>query len=272
MYHEFAQIAMEVAREAGQFLKHFSDSNPLNIEAKGSDFDFVTNADRESQALIARRIREKYPQHRFIGEEDGIPDAEIAQMLAQAGEDDYFWIADPLDGTLNYIHRLNGYSVSIGVVHRGKSIAGAIYVPANDEMFTASRGGGAFLNGTPIHASSCESLHLAVTATGVPVSDMELRRRFMAWMYNVGMKTTNTRMLGSAAMEMAYAASGRLDAFWEVGPHPWDVAAGLLIAEESGCVVSDIWGNPFSFDCVNGVMICAPAIHESLCHSIKEAE
>ena len=272
MLNEYLNTAMEVAREAGQFLKHFSESRDLNIQEKGSDYDFVTDADRESQALIFSRLREKYPDHRFVGEEDNIPDSEVARQIAEAGPDEYFWIADPLDGTLNYIHHLSGYGVSIGLVNQGRSVAGAIYLPVTDEMFYAAEGMGAFLNGRPIRVSGCQKLRNAFTDTGIPVSKMDRRLRFMDWEKSVGMKSGNTRMLGCAAQAMAYAACGYIDAYWELGPHPWDVAAGLIIGSEAGCAVSGMWGKPFDFNCSEGVVLCAPAIHEELISAIKEAE
>ena len=260
MYDTYARTAGAIAREAGRFLKHFSDSRSLDVENKGSDFDFVTNADRESQALIARRLREAFPGHRFVGEEDGVPDAEVARMLAAGGEDDWFWICDPLDGTVNYIHRLPTYSVSIGLVHRGRSVAGAIYLPEADELFTAGRGGGAFLNGEPIRASGCSELRLAFTVTDLPVTDMQLRERYMAWFSAVGMHTAGLRIMGSACTAIALTACGRLDAYWNLGLHPWDAAAGIVILEEAGGTVSDMFSDPFRFDMAGGILCSAPGL------------
>lgn len=271
MYREYMNTAVEVAREAGLFLKHFSESHKLNIEAKVSDLDFVTDADKESQAMIAGKLREKYPDHRFVGEEDNLKDPEVNKLILEAG-DDFFWIADPLDGTLNYIHHLTGYGVSIGLVHKGRSVAGAIYLPERDEMFYAAEGEGAFMNGKPIRASECNELKKALLLTGIPVTNLVRRKRFMHWESVVGMKSANTRMLGSAAQNMAYIACGFAEAYWELGPHPWDVAAGIIIGREAGCVISDLWGNEFSFDCANGVVISTPGIHEELTRTLREAD
>jgi len=272
MLKEYLNTAMEVAREAGVFLKHFSETRSLNVEAKVSDLDFVTDADKESQAMIFSRLREKYPNHRFVGEEDNIPDSEVARMIYEAGDDEYFWIADPLDGTLNYIHNITGYGVSIGLVNKGRSVAGAIYLPETDEMFYAAEGMGAFLNGKPIHCTDCAELKKAFLLTGIPVTNLVRRKRFMHWESVVGMHSANTRMLGSAAQNMAYAACGFAEAYWELGPHPWDVAAGLIIGKEAGCVLSDLWGNEFNFNCANGVVIAAPGIHEELTKALREAD
>ena len=269
---EFMRTAEAVAREAGQFLKDFAHSRRLDVSAKGSEYDFVTNADRESQALIFRRIGEKYPQHRLIGEEDNLSDAEIACMLAQAGPEEYFWIVDPLDGTINYIRHLSSYAVSVGLVNRGRCVAGAVYVPAEDAMYSAALGEGAYLNGTPIHASDCDSLSRALTGTGAPVADMAMRRRFTAWAREVAMRTLSLRMLGCAAQALALAACGAVDAHWEMGLHPWDVAAGLILAQEAGCMITDLWGKPYSFDGRGGILVSAPGIHGALCRAIAEAE
>lgn len=271
MYRDYMNTAVEIAREAGHFLKHFSESHKLNVEAKVSDLDFVTDADKESQAMIAKRLKEKYPNHRFVGEEDNMKDAEVNKLLLENGED-FFWIVDPLDGTLNYIHHLNGYGVSIGLVHQGRSVAGAIYLPETDEMFYAAEGEGAFMNGKPIRAAECNELKKAFLLTGIPVTNLVRRKRFMHWESEVGMKSANTRMLGSAAQNMAYVACGFVDAYWELGPHPWDVAAGLIIGKEAGCGLSDLWGNDFSFDCANGVVISAPGVHKELTDALREAD
>jgi len=270
MYTQYARTAADIVREAGQFLKHFSDGHRLRVENKGSDFDFVTNADRESQALIARSLREAFPGHRFVGEEDGMPDAAIAQMLAAGGEDDYFWICDPLDGTVNYIHHLGVYAVSVGLVHRGQSVAGAICLPETGEVFHAARGAGAFLNGRPIRTSGCDSLHRAYVVSDMPVVDMDMRRRYVGWSGSVAMRASNLRMLGSACSAIAMAACGRIDAYWDMGVHPWDVAAGIVLLEEAGGVVTDIFSRPFHFDMTGGFLGCAPGLRGAFAGVIRE--
>ena len=259
----YARAAADIVREAGLFLKHYSDGHRLNVEHKGSEFDFVTSADRESQALIAGRLREAFPTHRFVGEEDGLSDREIAGMIEAGGEDDWFWICDPLDGTANYISHLGIYSVSVGLIHNGKSVAGAIALPEFGELFCAARGEGAFLNGRRIRASGCTELIHAFAAADIPVTDFELRRRFADWMTGVCMTTANTRMLGSACLALAMTACGRLDAYWNVGLHPWDVAAGIVLVEEAGGVITDIFSEPFRFDMTGGILACAPGLADA---------
>ena len=260
MYLNYARAAAEIAREAGQFLKHFSDGHRLDVERKGGDLDFVTNADRGSQRLIADRLRERFPEHHFIGEEDGVPDSEIARRIAGGGDADFFWICDPLDGTVNYIHHLGVYAVSLGLVHRGVSVAGAICVPEAGEVFLAARGEGAFLNGKPIRASKCDRLVRAFTATDIPVTDMDMRKRYVDWFSGVSLGSAGLRMPGSACTALALVADGRLDAYWNLGAHPWDVAAGMVLVEEAGGCVTDMFSDPFDFGMAGGVLACAPGL------------
>lgn len=265
----YAHRAGEIAREAGQFLKHFSDDHKLHVEHKGNDIDFITNADRESQALIFSRLREAFPNHRFIGEEDNVPDAQIQRMI-EAGGDDYFWVCDPLDGTINYVYHLPLYATSIGLVHRGQCVAGAIYLPETDELFTGAQGCGAFLNGQPIHTSACESLHFAITAVDLPILDMAMRERFLNWTRDVAMASANLRITGSACLGIALVACGRLDAYWNQGLHAWDVAAGIAITEAAGGAVTDLYGQPFHFDMERGFMVTTPGLRGAFGDIIRE--
>ena len=267
----YARAAADIAREAGEFLKHFSDSHELRVENKGSDLDFVTNADKQCQAMIAERLRTAFPNHRFIGEEDCIPDQEIGRMIEAGGEDDWFWICDPLDGTDNYIHHLGVYSVSIGLVHKGRSVAGAICLPEWGDIFCAARGEGAYLNGAPIHASACASLREAHVAGDIPVVDLELRGRYMQWLANVSAASANLRLMGSACYAISMVASGRQDAYFSMGVHPWDVAAGIVLLEEAGGVKSNVFSEPFRFDMTGGFLCCAPGLEGAFRGLMKEA-
>ena len=253
----YALAAAEIAREAGGFLKHFSDNHKLNVEAKGSDFDFVTNADKESQRLVATRLKERFPDHRFVGEEDGLSDAEVADILS-SGE--YCWVCDPLDGTVNFIRGLGGYAVSVAVFESGEATCGAIYLPETDELYLAQKGGGATRNGVPIHVAEHADLTAAIGATHVPVSDMALRRRALKWNAHAIMASQNLRILGSSARTQAKVASGGIDYYYEYGPHPWDVAAGYVIVTEAGGVVTRLDGGPFDY-ALGGVLCASKAIH-----------
>ena len=267
MNNIYAAAAGEIAREAGEFLKHFSDGHKLQVEHKGSDFDFVTNADRESQRLVAGRLKERFPDHRFVGEEDGLSDGEVAAILNSG---DYCWVCDPLDGTINYIHHLGLYAVSIGLVKDGRALAGAIYLPETGELFTAARGEGAYLNDKPIHASDCRTLREAFVTTDVSAANMGRRAANLDRMKAVGMAVSGLRVEGSACVCIAQTACGRQDAYWNLGLHAWDVAAGVVIVEEAGGIVTDIYSNPFSFDMTGGILCACPGLEGAFREVIRQ--
>lgn len=261
MNDTYARTAGEIAREAGQFLKHFSEKHRLAVESKGSDFDFVTNADRQSQQLIKERLRAAFPDHRFVGEEDGLSDGEVAEILNSG---DYCWVCDPLDGTVNYIHHLPLYAVSLGLVKDGAALAGAIYIPEGDELYLAARGAGAYLNGAAIHVSSCPDLHHAFVTADVASVDAARRREDLGRIDRVAVDASGMRVLGSACVAIARTACGRQDAYWNIGVHAWDVAAGIVLLEEAGGEVTDIFGDDFSFDMTRGFMGMVPALKGAL--------
>ena len=257
MDNVYAIAAGEIAREAGQFLKHFSDGHRLAVENKGCDFDFVTNADRESQRLIASRLKARFPEHRFVGEEDGLSDAEVAEILKSG---DFCWVCDPLDGTVNYIHHLGLYATSIGLVKDGVAVAGVIYLPEPDELFVAARGEGATLNGRPIRTTGCADLRHAFVSADVAAADLSRRDENLERIKRVGLAVGGLRIEGSACVCIAQTACGRQDAYWNMGLHAWDVAAGIVILEEAGCAVSDIYSDPFRFDMQGGFLCTAPGL------------
>lgn len=258
----YARAAGEIAREAGRFLKHFSDDHRLAVEHKGSDFDFVTNADRESQRLIASRLRDCFPDHRFVGEEDGLTDKEVAEILNSG---DYCWVCDPLDGTVNYIHHLGIYAVSIGLVKDGASLAGAIYLPETDELFTGAKGEGAYLNGRPIRTTGCADLRHAFVSADMAAADLARREKNLERIKQVGLRIGGMRIAGSACVSIAQTACGRQDAYWNLGLHAWDVAAGAVILEEAGGAAADVFGGPFRFDMENGFLGAAsPALARAM--------
>ncbi len=265
----YTALAEAAVREAGNLVKSFSNEHALHVEEKGSAYDFVTDADRQSQQLIKRIVLSAFPTHRFIGEEDGLEDDEIARAVLEAGPDEYYWLADPLDGTLNYIHRLGGYCISLALMHGGRSICGVLYALQEDELFLAELGAGATRNGVPMHASQCGELCHALTATGYAGADLALRERSKKWIDAVAMASMNMRNLGSCARAIALTAAGSLDAFFEIGPHPWDVAASLLLCQEAGCSISMLSGAPYRFGNPS-VLVSAPGIHEALCALIRE--
>jgi myo-inositol-1(or 4)-monophosphatase len=205
-----------------------------HIEHKGRA-NLVTIADKESEALVIRRIRERYPGHAILAEESG----------ASSGSDAK-WIIDPLDGTTNFAHQYPFFCVSIGFEQGGQLQCGAVYDPWRDEMFSGGRGLGAYVNGENISVSGTERLSNALIMTGFPYGVREkmdvVMEQFRAFMF----ESQGVRRGGSAALDLCYNALGRVDGFWEVDLHPWDTAAGAVILEEAGGKVTDFSGGPFS--------------------------
>lgn len=226
-------VAQAAAAEAGAFLK-YNIGNVKNIERKqGEETNLVTEIDKASERLIIDIVRRTYPDHDILGEESGAHDA----------RSEYRWIIDPLDGTTNYTHGLPFFCVTIGVEHRGEIVAGAVFDPVAGEMFTATKGGGAFLNGLPIRVSSSAALIESLLVTGFPYNVKEnpgrVTERFVAFLP----LAQGIRRLGSAALDLAYVACGRLDGYWEVFLHPWDKAAGVLLVKEAGGTVTNFSGD-----------------------------
>ena len=257
---DYASIASDVAKKAGDFL--FSFSSELDVHEKGSDFDFVTNADLQSQAMIRRMLKEKLPEHLFIGEEDGIPDREIADEIYSDPES-FFWIVDPLAGTQNFIKHLGGYAVSLSLFHAGDILVGCTYIPTENELFLAEKGSGAYLNGKRLSVSSTTSIHNSLINTGIPTVNMEFRTRMIDIISRLSMESLNMRIIGSAARSLGLTASGTFETYFELGPHPWDVGAGKLLVEEAGGKVTNFDGLPYRFG-DDGIVATNGIIHEEL--------
>ena len=232
MPSEFLPFIEQTAREAGALLmRHFKAR--VQIEYKG-DVDLVTVADRESEALIVGRIRERFPKHDLVGEEGA---------RTESGAD-YKWYIDPLDGTTNFAHGFPVFCVSMGLEYKGERIAGVLYDPTRDELFAAEKGSGATLNGKPIHVSNTAKLGEALVATGFP-SHKRHKNPNIHFYHQITLRTHGVRRAGSAALDLANVASGRVDGFWEFNLNPWDTAAGVLLVEEAGGTVTDFSGGAF---------------------------
>jgi len=225
----FLDAAIEIAREAGQVLMAHRGAG---FELKG-DYDLVTAADHASEQLVIKRLKERFPTHGIVAEEGG-----RAQM-----ESELRWYVDPLDGTTNFAHGFPMWNVTLALARRGEVIAGVVYDPLNRELFTAERGAGARLNGAPIRVSKTNTLNDALLATGFP-SRKRHQNVNIHFYYQLAMVTHGVRRGGSAAIDLAYTACGRLDAFWEFGLNPWDMAAGTLLVEEAGGEASGMRGEP----------------------------
>jgi myo-inositol-1(or 4)-monophosphatase len=226
-------LAIEAARHAGFFLKE-NISNITTIEEKSTEINLVTDIDKRSEKMIIEMIKDRFPDHEIIAEESG----------ATTGSSDYRWIIDPLDGTTNYTHGLPLFCVSIGVEYKSELIAGAIYDPMRDELYSAEKGSGAFLNGKQIHVSSEARLIRSLLITGFPYNIQENPNHALEHFNNFTYEAQGIRRLGSAAIDMAYVACGRADGFWEVQLHPWDMAAAIVLIREAGGQVTDFSGKP----------------------------
>jgi myo-inositol-1(or 4)-monophosphatase len=232
--HPMLNIAVRAARRAGSIINRATlDGSALQVRSKRAN-DFVTRVDGAAEEAVIDIVRKAYPDHGFIAEESGesTPDAE------------YLWIIDPLDGTTNFIHGFPQYAVSIAVQHRGALTHAVVYDPAKNELFTASQGRGAFLNDRRIRVSKCLRLADALVGTGFPFKEIDRINVYVQQMRSLMAKSAGLRRAGAAALDLAYVACGRLDAFWELGLSPWDMAAGALMIQEAGGLVGDLSGEP----------------------------
>ena len=229
----YLDTALEIAREASALLRDFAGRN-IGFELKGKH-DLVTAADRASEDWIVKRLRAEFPSHDIVAEEGG------EQHGTSKGSSEYRWYVDPLDGTTNFAHAFPVYNVTLALERSGELIAGVIADPTRDEIFTAERGAGAFLNGEKIRVSGVKRIEDALAATGFPN-----RRRHqnlnIHFFYQLAMMSHGVRRPGAAALDLAYVACGRLDLFWEFNLHPWDIAAGILLIEEAGGICTDMHG------------------------------
>jgi myo-inositol-1(or 4)-monophosphatase len=224
-----------IAREAGALLMPYFHQH-LKIEYKG-DADLVTAADRASEVLIRERIKQQWPTHDVLGEEQGLND--------QGSE--YRWYVDPLDGTTNFAHGYPVFCVSMGLEHKRKMIAAAVYDPTRDELFSAGQGSGAQLNGEPLRVSKTATLKESLLATGFP-SHKRHKNPNIYFYHQITLHSHGVRRAGSAALDLCNVAAGRYDGFWEFNLNPWDTAAGVLIVQEAGGIVTRFDGSPFEIN------------------------
>jgi len=246
----FLENAIDIAHDAGALLRSYFEQR-VSFELKGA-YDLVTVADRASEKLVVDRLKSLYPDHSILAEEGSGHET--------GGE--YRWYVDPLDGTTNFAHGYPVYNVTIGLEKAGEMIAGVVYDPSLDELFACERGAGAYKNGRRIHVSRARRLDDSLVATGFPS-----RRRHqdinVHFFYQLAMATHGVRRGGAAAIDLASVACGRLDAYWEFGLNPWDMAAGRLLVQEAGGVCTGMTGGPHH---LRGPHILADngAIHEEI--------
>ena len=258
----FLPAMSAIAREAGALLVQYFHQH-LKVEYKG-DADLVTAADRASEVLIRDRIQQMFPGHDVLGEEQGLND--------QGSE--YRWYVDPLDGTTNFAHGFPVFCVSMALERRtpndgqGARIAGVVYDPTRDELFSAEQGKGAQLNGEKIQVSQIAKLSESLVATGFP-SHKRHKNPNIYFYHQITLRTHGVRRAGSAALDLCCVAAGRFDGFWEFNLNPWDTAAGVLIVEEAGGQVSRFDGSPFELNS-RETLASNRLLHDSLLHEFKE--
>jgi myo-inositol-1(or 4)-monophosphatase len=237
--HPMLNIAVKAARKAGHLINRASrDIDVLKVEVKRQN-DFVTEVDRAAEDAIIGVLREAYPNHAILAEESG---------LSKGSQEEFVWIIDPLDGTTNFIHGVPQFAVSIGLKHKGVVTQGVVYDPAKNELFTATRGAGAFMNDKRLRVAKRDRISDALIGTGFPFSKLDLLERYINQFRKVTPNCAGIRRPGAAALDLAYVAAGRFDGFWEMGLSPWDIAAGSLLVQEAGGLVGDFSGEGGYFE------------------------
>lgn len=255
--HPMLNVAVKAARAAGRVITRASvDIDTVRVASKQRN-DFVTEVDRAAEDAIISTLRQAYPTHAFYGEETGLSgnhpgrdaaaDPSLPRRMADIWKDvlacEHVWIIDPLDGTTNFIHGLPQYAVSIALMQRGALSQAVVYDPAKDELFTASKGRGAYFNDRRIRVSSRARLDGALIGTGFPFRKNDDIDRYLDLFKRVAMRAAGLRRPGAAALDLAYVACGRYDGFFEMGLMPWDVAAGSLLVTEAGGLIGNLAGD-----------------------------
>ena len=246
----------EIAREAGALvMQHFA--RRVTIEYKG-EVDLVTVADRTSEALITEKLRKRWPEHDVLGEEG---------TRSELGSD-YKWYVDPLDGTTNFAHGFPVFCISIGLEYQRELVAGVLFDPTRNELFSAAKGNGAHLNGRPIHVSKTTRLAESLLGTGFP-SHKRHKNPNIHFYHQLTLRSHGVRRAGSAALDLASVAAGRLDGFWEFNLNPWDTAAGVLLVLEAGGKITDFAGGPLDISS-RELLATNGLIHEELLREFQQ--
>jgi myo-inositol-1(or 4)-monophosphatase len=256
--HPLLTIAIRAARRAGSIINRAAlEGGELNVRSKRAN-DFVTQVDQASEQAIMETVRKAYPEHGFLCEESG----------STASDAEVVWIIDPLDGTTNFIHGFPQYCVSIAVRQRGALAHAVVYDPVRNELFTASKGGGAFLNDRRIRVSKATRFNEALVGTGFPFKELTRLELYTRQLQTMMKTCAGVRRAGAAALDLAYVACGRLDAFWELGLSPWDMAAGALLILEAGGLVGDVQGEQTYLES-GDISAATPKIYAALLEALR---
>ncbi len=230
--HPMLNTAVKAARKAGAIITRAShDLDKLTVRSKHRN-DFVSEVDHAAEEAIIGVLREAYPGHGFLAEESG----------GHGEGAEHVWVIDPLDGTTNFLHGVPQYCVSIALAHKGALQQAVVFDPNRNELFTATRGAGAFLNDRRIRASRADKIEDALVGTGFPFKEVAHIDEYLAMFRNMTLTCAGVRRPGAAALDLAWVAAGRMDGFWELGLSPWDMAAGALLVREAGGLVGDLDG------------------------------
>jgi myo-inositol-1(or 4)-monophosphatase len=230
--HPMLNTAVKAARKAGSIItRSSSDLDKLTVRRKQQN-DFVSEVDQAAEDVIIQILRDAYPDHGFLAEESGYRDRDA----------EFLWVIDPLDGTTNFLHGFPQFCVSIGLLHKGVPNQAVIFDPNRNELFTASKGVGAYLNDRRIRVSKADKIEDALVGTGFPFKEKTHIDDYLRMLKNVMAVCQGVRRPGAAALDLAWVACGRIDAFWEIGLSPWDMAAGALLVREAGGLVGDLAG------------------------------
>jgi myo-inositol-1(or 4)-monophosphatase len=253
-------VMIEAAQAAGDRLREdFAALSGLDIRFKNGPGDPFSEADLRAEATVKEMLARAHPTYGFLGEEGGVTPGEDAEHV---------WVVDPLDGTMNFVRGVPFFAVNIALARAGEVVAGVTYLPMMGEMFWAESGGGAFLNGTPIHVSKVQRLEDAVVAIGIPFAGKPKQAQFGHEIAQLTPRVASVRRLGAGAVDTAYVACGRFDAYWEQTVSPWDMAAGAVLVREAGGVVTDTLGAPL--DIMGGTCLNAtPGIHAALVEVLR---
>lgn len=265
--------AFKAARKAGQVMLRAShDIESLRVDKKAFN-DFVSDIDKESEQILVRSLLESYPNHIirseeggwYCGSKDSSGSLNIRNLDAAPKSAEFEWIIDPLDGTTNFLHGHPQYAISMALLHKGVLSEGLVYAPERNDLYVATKGQGAFLNDRRIRVSKRVDLAECLIGTGFPVVDQSMMDRFFAALREVLAKTAGARREGSAALDLCSVAAGRFDGFFEFGLKPWDIAAGALIVQEAGGLVTDFSGNDTWLDTGN-IVAANPKVLAQLLH------
>jgi myo-inositol-1(or 4)-monophosphatase len=254
--HALLNIAVRAARRAGELIvRNLTRLDGLSVAQKSRN-DFVSEVDHAAERDIIATVRRAYPNHAFLAEESG-----------ESGTSDTVWIIDPLDGTTNFLHGFPVFAVSIACQHKGRLEHGVVYDPMRGELFTASRGGGAHLDNRRMRVSKQTTLERALLATGFPYrANLKYLDAYLGMLKSVMSVTAGIRRPGAAALDLAYVAAGRVDAFWEIGLNPWDTAAGTLLVQEAGGRIGTLTGGEYRQG--GNIIAGTPKIYDALVETL----